>query len=140
MATDTLYDMCNTVNRNQEDNETITSGHTSFSNEQIRHKDAEKVHEQQREQARRETLHDRRKERLKDVAHQSCLYVGSFFVTHLTTFIIRVSSAIMGGSKLRQSMYPLLVIQGIMLPLQGLFNYLIYSRPYYLREALGRDE
>lgn len=137
MVTETVYNMCDTVNPNHEDSETITSGQTTFSNEQIRYEEAEVAREQQREQARQQNLQDRQKERLHDVAYQSCLYVGSFFITHLTTFIIRIASAIMGGSKLRQSLYPLLVIQGIMLPLQGLFNYLIYSRPYYLREALG---
>lgn len=145
VTTESLYNMCDTANQqqNQEDNETITSGRTTYSNEQIRQESEdgrEHPREQARQQARQQSLLNRQRERLKDVAHQSCLYVGSFYITHFTTFIIRLSSAIIGANNLRRSMYPLLVIQAIMLPLQGLFNYTIYSRPFYLREALGRDE
>ena len=144
LVTQSLYTMCDTTNLqpNQLDNETINSGHTTFSNEQTRQesKDSrENLREQARQQARLQSLLNRQRERLQDVAYQSCLYVGSFYITHITTFIIRLSSAIIGASNLRNSMYPLLVIQAIMLPLQGMFNYMIYSRPFYLREALGRD-
>ncbi|CAB9519194.1 expressed unknown protein [Seminavis robusta] len=106
------------------------SGNSVFSNEEVR--------EQQREAARLAYQKQRQQERLRAIAIQASLYVGSFLLTHLPTFIIRITSAIVGLSPSNEGQFfPLLLIQAILLPLQGLFNYLIYSRPLpYWREAL----
>ena len=106
------------------------SGESAFSNEQIR--------EELREKQKQRSMEDRQKERIQAVAFQSFLYVASFMITHLPTMIIRVTSAV---AKLHPSdeekFFPLLLVQAILLPLQGLFNYIIYCRPSYLREAAG---
>jgi 7 transmembrane receptor (rhodopsin family) len=104
-------------------------GESTFSDEQHR--------EHEREEARRKSQEERQKEHIQAVAFQAFLYVASFMITHLPTFIVRMTSAIAKFEASNEAdFFPLLVIQAILLPLQGLFNYLIYSRPLpYLRET-----
>ena len=118
---------------------TITTGssvQSTFSNEQLQ---LEEQRDQQRDKQAERLSQDRHKERLQAVAFQSCLYVASFMVTHIPTMILRVTSAVVKLSPSNEVQYfPLLVIQAILLPLQGLFNYIIYSRScHLLREAVG---
>jgi hypothetical protein len=108
--------------------ESVKSGST-FSNEQHR--------EHEREEARRKSQEERQKEHIQAVAFQAFLYVASFMITHVPTFIVRMTSELAElESSNEAQLFPLLVIQAVLLPLQGLFNYLIYSRPLpYLRET-----
>lgn len=109
--------------------ESVQSRETKFSNEQSRECDLEE--ERQRFRAKRQAL------RLRAVAFQSFLYVASFMACYLPSGVMRLISGTVGlGPDGEVDFYPLLVIQSILFPLQGLFNYWIYSRPSYLREAL----
>lgn len=117
---------------------TTTGGseESAFSNEQSR---LEEQRDQQRDKQAERRSKDRHKERLQAVAFQSFLYVASFMITHIPTMILRVTSAVVKLSPSNEVQYfPLLVLQAILLPLQGLFNYIIFSRSsHLLREAVG---
>jgi len=69
-----------------------------------------------------------------EAATQGFLYVGSFFVTVTPVFTIQVLGGILGYTKDDQGdIYPLLVLNSMVLPLQGFFNVYIYLRPMYTR-------
>jgi hypothetical protein len=69
--------------------------------------------------------------RIQTVAMQAFLYVGSFYMTYIWTFILKVLDAQNVESK--SEVFPLLILQSICMPMQGFFNLLIYTRPEYLR-------
>jgi hypothetical protein len=65
------------------------------------------------------------------VATQAFLYVGSFYMTYIWTFILKVLNAQDLDSE--SQVFPLLVLQSIFMPMQGFFNLLIYVRPAYVK-------
>ena len=113
----------------------------AFSHEQQqpqRHCEREDHREQQLAEQRQQLQHDRQKERRQAVAFQAFLYVASYVVSYLPTNVLRVTaSALSMDTSHEAQLFPLLVLQAILWPLQGFFNYLIYSRPSYLRESIS---
>jgi len=68
------------------------------------------------------------------VATQASLYVAGFLICYVPSLTLRI----MEGSTYydaedEHTIFPLLVLQALLLPLQGLFNCLIYVRPSYTR-------
>ena len=96
----------------------------------------QELREMQREQQRLKNQQQRQKSRIRAVAYQAFFYVGAFLITYLPTFILRPLATGLKASE-EASVFPLLLIQAIFWPLQGLLNYLIYSRSpaSYLRET-----
>eukprot|EP00934_Nitzschia_sp_Nitz4_P002052 Nitzschia sp. Nitz4//scaffold8_size234185//151877//153292//NITZ4_001275-RA/size234185-processed-gene-0.164-mRNA-1//-1//CDS//3329559860//2052//frame0 len=70
-------------------------------------------------------------DRLKAVATQGFLYVGSFLACYSWAFAVRVmeSNGIQASDESR--FFALYACQAFFLPLQGCFNLLIYTRPTY---------
>lgn len=77
-----------------------------------------------------------------EAATQGFLYVGSFFVTVTPLFTIQVLGGALGYTKEDQGeIYPLLVLNSMVLPLQGFFNVYVYLRPMYTRfRAVNPDK
>ncbi len=70
----------------------------------------------------------------KEAATQGFLYVSTFLLTFLPAFAIQVLEGMIPiGEENLQQMYPLLVLNSILMPLQGFFNVFIYIRPTYIR-------
>eukprot|EP00586_Coscinodiscus_wailesii_P014466 CAMPEP_0172519620 /NCGR_PEP_ID=MMETSP1066-20121228/291526_1 /TAXON_ID=671091 /ORGANISM="Coscinodiscus wailesii, Strain CCMP2513" /LENGTH=292 /DNA_ID=CAMNT_0013302243 /DNA_START=438 /DNA_END=1316 /DNA_ORIENTATION=- len=61
----------------------------------------------------------------KKMAEQGVLYVGALFLTYIWTIILHAVKAATG-----EMPFPLLLLSQIFVPLQGLFNFIIYIRPY----------
>jgi len=61
----------------------------------------------------------------KKMAEQGVLYVGALFLTYIWTIILHAVKAATG-----EIPFPLLLLSQIFVPLQGLFNFIIYIRPY----------
>lgn len=62
--------------------------------------------------------------RIREVAIQGFLYVGCFYVSYTPAFIVRVFEGLgMNGEK-EADIYPVLLMNSILLPLQGFFNVL----------------
>jgi len=76
-----------------------------------------------------------RKQRLaKEAAVQGFLYVGCFLLTYTPASIILVIDGNVENGKENLSMlYPLMVLNSLLLPLQGFFNFFIYVKPSYDR-------
>lgn len=69
-----------------------------------------------------------------EAAVQGFLYVTSFLITVAPAFTIQVLDGSLGyGYSDQGRVYPLLVLNSILLPLQGFFNVFIYVRPSYSR-------
>eukprot|EP00980_Cylindrotheca_fusiformis_P010754 scaffold2429_cov106-Cylindrotheca_fusiformis.AAC.5 len=85
----------------------------------------------------REEIENSRRRRLQLVTSHACLFVGSYFVCHTVTYILRIIQAVQDTKveemELAYRFFPLLVLQAFFLPLQGLLNMLIYIRPTYFR-------
>ena len=64
------------------------------------------------------------------VAEQSILYVTSIYIVWIWPLAKAIAAT--SGVRNEQDIYWLLLLQSIMLPLQGIFNALIYVRPRYL--------
>lgn len=82
----------------------------------------------------RQSQADPHAKRIHAVAVQGFLYVAVFFVLQLPTFILRVlesQNSVFPEDEAR--IFPILLLQGILWPLQGFFNLLIYIRPSYKR-------
>lgn len=124
-------------NKSKISNESQESNISRFSNEHGT--DMRALRDLQREEQRLQSLQDRSKARVQAVARQACYYVAGFVLCYLPTFVIRVTAATLGTAANEEAhLFPLLVIQAIFWPLQGFFNFLIYSRsPSYLREIEG---
>lgn len=116
------------------------SNESTFSNEHgtdLQTLRREEIRELQREEQRLRSLQDRSRARVQAVALQALFYVVIFIITYLPTFIIRIIAAAQHLTD-ETKIYPLLVIQAIFWPMQGFFNFLVYSRsPSYLREIEG---
>lgn len=70
----------------------------------------------------------------KEAAIQGILYVTTFLLTFLPAFVIQVIEGMVAtGEENLQQVYPLLVLNAMLLPLQGFFNVFIYVRPNYNR-------
>lgn len=71
--------------------------------------------------------------RIQAVATQAFLYVATFLVAYVWAFAIRVAESLGFQAADEARLYPILVLSSIFLPLQGVFNLFVYSRPNYLR-------
>ena len=71
--------------------------------------------------------------RIRAVSVQAFLYVGSFFLAYIWAFILKVLESIGYEAQNEATIYPILVLQSLFLPLQGFFNLCVYTRPNYLR-------
>lgn len=70
----------------------------------------------------------------KEAATQGFLYVTTFLLTFLPAFVIQIMEGMVAtGEENLQQVYPLLVLNAMLLPLQGFFNVFVYVRPYYNR-------
>lgn len=77
----------------------------------------------------------------KEAATQGFLYVSTFLLTFLPAFLIQIIEGFLprGMENLAQ-VYPLLVLNSILMPLQGFFNVFIYVRPTYNRFRAAHPE
>lgn len=75
--------------------------------------------------------------RLRLVRSQAFLFVASYIASSMITYILRLFETqafeYVDEMELPYNHYTLMVLQSILLPLQGLFNMMIYIRPRYLR-------
>jgi hypothetical protein len=77
---------------------------------------------------------DSQTRRVQAVAtHQAFLYMGSFVMTYAWQMILRIIEGSFGDASWESSLFPLLVLNAIFMPPQGVFNLLVYARPNYLR-------
>lgn len=79
------------------------------------------------------TLTDSTK-RVRAVAVQAFLYVGAFLACFSWSVVIRYTDNRYDDSK-EAELFPILVLQAILYPLQGFFSIFIYCRPKFLRFA-----
>lgn len=119
---------------------TAASSHCGYSTGNVSSPESvfrnEEIQEEKREMARQRDLQERQARRLRKIAVQGFLYVGAFLVTSIPTVVLRICAGFFALASADESNYfPLLVVQAILLPLQGLLNFLIYSRTAYLRET-----
>ncbi|CAJ1962358.1 unnamed protein product [Cylindrotheca closterium] len=78
---------------------------------------------------------DKQWQRVKDVGKQSFLYVGAYFLCFSAT-IVKQGLDGQGLDKVEGSgsvFLPLLILQSIFLPAQGLLNFMIHFRPKYIQ-------
>jgi hypothetical protein len=69
--------------------------------------------------------------RLNEVATQGFLYVGSFYLSYTTFFVLRALEG-MGMDAYQEAQYfPILFLSAFLAPLQGFFNVFIFVRPNY---------
>lgn len=77
----------------------------------------------------------------REAAIQGFLYVSTFLLTFIPAFIIQVIEGLTQiGEENLAKMYPLLLANAILLPLQGFFNVFIYVRPTYTRFKIAQPE
>jgi hypothetical protein len=94
---------------------------------------------------REQRIHARKRRHLRQMSVQAFLFDGSFLLCYVSTFMLRwgVSGSYnIGGedgwtslkqeAEMQYDHYPLMILQAILLPLQGLLNMLVYVRPKYL--------
>jgi hypothetical protein len=76
-----------------------------------------------------------RQARIREVSSQGFLYVGGFMLCFLPAFIVRIleGEPVLLSADDEPQFFWLLALNNFLLPLQGLFNMLIYSRPNYVR-------
>lgn len=112
---------------------TNSSSHdgTTFSNEQS----MQSLQDQRRQLARRQDSAKRGRQRLQQVAWQAFYYVFAFVITQLPAVLLRVCANVFSVRRENEAaLFWLLVFQAVLWPLQGFFNYLIYTQTAYLRE------
>eukprot|EP00980_Cylindrotheca_fusiformis_P027742 scaffold22540_cov137-Cylindrotheca_fusiformis.AAC.3 len=84
-----------------------------------------------------QTVHAGQNRRLRLVSSQAFLFVGCFFISNIWTYILRLLEAqatdYVEEMELPYHNYHMLVLQAALLPLQGLFNMMVYVRPKYLK-------
>ncbi len=69
-----------------------------------------------------------------EAATQGFLYVSSFLIIISPAFAVQILDGSLGYGKADQGrLYPLLVLNSILLPLQGFINVFIYVRPSHIR-------
>jgi hypothetical protein len=71
--------------------------------------------------------------KVQSVATQALGYVGSFLLCYTSGFVIKGIESFGGNISVEASLYPLLMMTSIVLPLQGFFNMVVYCRPSYLK-------
>lgn len=100
------------------------------------------VQAQKRAEKENQQLLDRRTQkmqnrRLRLVSSQALLFVGCFVISNLWAYILRFYEAqateFVDEMELPFHNYHFLVLQATLLPLQGLFNMMVYIRPKYLK-------
>ena len=64
----------------------------------------------------------------KQIAVQGLLYVGAFYITWIFPTISRITEL-----AVHKNYFPIQFLDTFLIPLQGFFNFLIYSRPTYLK-------
>jgi hypothetical protein len=72
-------------------------------------------------------------QRVRAVATQAFFYVGAFMITYVPAAGVRILAGLDMGAEEEGKFFPLLLIQSLMLPSQGLFNVLVYIRPSFWR-------
>lgn len=75
--------------------------------------------------------------RIRAVATQAFLYVLAFLLVYTPSMCLRIMESKNYDAEDEQSLFPLLVLQAIFLPLAGFFNCAIYVRPSYMRTRKG---
>ena len=80
------------------------------------------------------SLSDDLDQRIRDVAYQCFWYVAAF----LTTYFAAAISQVQATEETRLE-YVGLVLQQIFMPMQGLFNFLVYLRPRYIQARRGTE-
>jgi hypothetical protein len=79
-------------------------------------------------------------QRLKLVSSQAFLFVGCYFISNIWTYILRLYEAqatiYVEEMELPYHNYTMLILQASLLPLQGLFNMMVYVRPKYLKNRV----
>ncbi|CAJ1935212.1 unnamed protein product [Cylindrotheca closterium] len=82
--------------------------------------------------------------RLRLVSTQAFLFVASYIVSNASTYILRLFESMateyVWEMELPYNNFILLVLQASLLPLQGLFNMLVYIRPKYLKSKVDFPE
>jgi len=73
------------------------------------------------------------RKRVQAVATQASLYVGGFLLCYLPSMSLRIMESLNFDAQDEYKLFPLLVLQSILLPLQGCLNCFIFIRPTYLR-------
>lgn len=76
---------------------------------------------------------DSQVKRIRAVATQAFLYVAGFLICYWPGLTLRIMESRNSDAEDENALFPLLIMQGICLPLQGFFNCLIYVRPTYQR-------
>jgi hypothetical protein len=71
--------------------------------------------------------------RIRAVATQAFLYVAAFLMTYLWGVVLKIMESGSYDAQDEANLFPILVLQAIMLPLTGFLNLCIYVRPRYLR-------
>jgi len=85
------------------------------------------------------------RKRLRLVSSQAFLFVASYIVSNGSTVLLRLfesqAATYVAEMELPYNYYILMVLQAILLPLQGLFNMMVYIRPKYIknRSAFPRE-
>jgi hypothetical protein len=67
--------------------------------------------------------------KLRRIANQACLYIAVVFITWIWTFIIVI---ILKEGSSGKTLFGITIMEKIFLPLQGLLNFMIYIRPYFV--------
>ena len=70
---------------------------------------------------------------IRQVATQGLLYVVTFILAYTPAIIIRVIETYSDVPPEEPPLYPLLLVNSLLLPLQGFFNMFVYNRPTYLK-------
>ena len=76
---------------------------------------------------------DAQTQRIRAVAVQGFLYVGTFIFSYMWTMILKMIEGSSFDASKDSSLYPLLILQACFMPLQGFLNLIVYARPNYLR-------
>jgi hypothetical protein len=80
------------------------------------------------------------KQLTKEAAVQGFLYVSTFLISSLPSFVVQVMDATSFDQSDQGRLYPLLVLHSMLLPLQGFFNIFIYVKPNYNRFNAAHPE
>ena len=85
-------------------------------------------------------ISERRRVQTREVAMQGFLYVVTFAISYTPAFVVRAIEGFNDEKVDDASIYALVVIQMITLPLQGFFNMFVYNRPRYVRVRAAYPE
>lgn len=88
-----------------------------------------------------ENSNTREKRLTREVAIQGFLYVSSFLVAFTPSFVLQLLYSIgYVGDEYQVKLFPLSVVNSMLLPLQGFFNVFIYVRPTFNRFRAANPE